>query len=281
MNEIIRKRILADKIKEFEVYSQVIAKKRKAGQFIILRIHNEGERIPLTIADSNPQRGTVTIVFQEVGKTTEQLGTLEVGDCLLDFVGPLGRPTHIEKYGAVVCVGGGLGVPPVYPIACALREAGNRIVSIVGARSKDLLIMKNRMSKISDEIYFCTDDGTFGFHGFVSGQLEKLLQEKIHFDRCIAIGPAPMMKAVCNLTKKYNLPTLVSLNSIMVDGTGMCGACRVTVGGVTKFVCVDGPEFDGHQVDWELLNMRLRAYLPQEKESWDIYHQEMQVSEMA
>jgi len=271
MFEIVRKRVLAPEIKEFDVYAPIIARKRKAGQFIILRINEEGERIPLTIADSDPDKGTVTIVFQEVGKSTALLGTMEAGDYLLDFVGPLGNPTHIKIYGTVVCIGGGCGTAPVYPIACALKEAGNQIISIVGARTREMIIMENRMNAISDELHICTDDGSYGFHGFVSDKMKELLDAGEKIDLCTAIGPVPMMRALAELTEKYNLPIIVSLNTIMVDGTGMCGACRVTVGGSTKFVCVDGPEFDGHQVDWKEMSNRMRAYLPQEKESYDIF----------
>lgn len=273
MNEIIKKRILAEKIVEFEVISPVIASKRKAGQFIILRIHEQGERIPLTIADSNPEKGTITLIFQEVGKTTEELAALETGDTIMDLAGPLGKPTHIEKIGTVCMIGGGIGVAPAHPIAQAMKKAGNKVIGIIGARSKDLLIMQNRMARAVNELHICTDDGSYGYHGFVSGMLENLLKGGVKIDMCVAIGPVPMMRAVCALTEKYQLPTVVSLNPIMVDGTGMCGACRVTVGGSTKFVCVDGPEFDGHQVDWKELTLRQRAYLPQEKESLEHYRE--------
>lgn len=267
MNEIVIKRILTDDIVEIEVISPLIAEKRKAGQFVIIRIHEQGERIPLTIADSDAEKGTITLIFQQVGKTTDELATCEVGDAILDIVGPLGNPTRVEKIGTVVCIGGGCGTAPVYPIACAMKAAGNRVISIIGARSKDLMIMENRMRATSDELIVCTDDGTYGFHGFVSDALKKILDEGVKIDLCVAIGPVPMMRAVANLTEEYNLPTIVSLNTIMVDGTGMCGACRVTVGGVTKFVCVDGPEFDGHKVDWKEMTVRMSAYLPQERES--------------
>lgn len=273
LNEITLKRILTPNIKEFKVYSPQIARYRQAGQFIILRIDEYGERIPLTIADSNTEDGTVTIIFQEVGKSTEHLGTLEQGDVILDFAGPLGNPTHIEKTGTVVCIGGGCGAAPVYPIAEAYHRAGSRVISIVGARTRDMVIMENRMQAISDELHICTDDGTYGYHGFVSGKLQEIIDSGEKIDLCVAIGPVPMMKATADLTKKYELPTMVSLNTIMVDGTGMCGACRVTVGGKTKFVCVDGPEFDGHKVDWAEMNQRMRAYLPQERDSLERYHE--------
>jgi len=275
LNEIVYKRILTPNIKEFRVYSPQIAKYRKAGQFIILRIDETGERIPLTIADADADAGTVTIIFQEVGKSTEHLGTLEVGDVIMDIAGPLGNPTHIEKAETVICVGGGCGTAPVYPIAKAYKEAGAKVISIVGARTKDMVIMEMRMKAISHQLHICTDDGTYGYHGFVSGKLQELLDGGLKADLCVAIGPAPMMKATANLTLKYNLKTIVSLNTIMVDGTGMCGACRVTVGGKTRFVCVDGPEFDGHQVDWAEMNQRMRAYLPQERMAWERYHKQI------
>lgn len=273
LNEILYKRELTPNIKEFRVYTPQIAKYRKAGQFIILRVDDYGERIPLTIADSDVSDGTITLVFQEVGKSTEQLGTLKVGDVILDLAGPLGNPTHIEKVDTIVCVGGGCGTAPVYPIAMAYKQAGTKVISIVGARSKDMIIMENRMRKISDQLHVCTDDGSYGYHGFVSGKLQELIDAGEKIDLCLAIGPVPMMKATANLTAKYNLKTMVSLNTIMVDGTGMCGACRVTVGGKTRFVCVDGPEFDGHEVDWAEMNQRMRAYLPQERVALDKYHE--------
>ncbi len=272
LNQITYKKVLTPNIKEFRVYSPQIARNRKPGQFIILRIDEYGERIPLTIADSDPVEGTVTIIFQEVGKTTEHLGTLEPGDVILDFAGPLGNPTHIENVGVVVCIGGGCGTAPVYPIAKGYKEAGNTVIGIIGARDKGMLIMEHRMSKVCDTLYPCTDDGSYGFHGFVSQKLQELLDDGQKIDLCIAIGPVPMMRATANLTKNYNLPTMVSLNTIMVDGTGMCGACRVTVGGKTRFVCVDGPEFDGHQVDWEEMTVRMNAYLPQERLALERFH---------
>ena len=273
LNEIVMKKVLAESIVEIKVYSPVIAKKRQAGQFIILRMHEEGERIPLTIADSDPEKGTITLVFQQVGKSTDELAVFDVGDVILDIVGPLGRPTYIEKFGTVAIVGGGCGVAPVYPIACSMKEAGNKIISIIGGRNKDLVIMENRMRAKSDELHVCTDDGSYGFHGFVSDALKKIIDGGEKIDLCVAIGPAPMMRAVSELTRGYEIHTMVSLNTIMVDGTGMCGACRVTVGGVTKFVCVDGPEFDGHKVDWKEMAMRMRCYLPQEKESLELYRE--------
>ncbi len=271
MNKILKKRILADDVKEFEVEAAQIARQRKAGQFVIVRPTETGERIPLTIADADPEKGTITLIFQEVGKTTMLMGTFEEGDSILDVVGPLGRPTHIEKFGTVVCMGGGIGVAPMHPIAKAMKEAGNRVIAIIGARTEKLLIMQNRMKKASDELLISTDDGSFGVHGFVTDILQSLIDKGEKIDLVVAIGPVPMMAASCKLTGKYNLPTVVSLNPIMVDGTGMCGACRVTVGGKTRFVCVDGPEFDGHEVDFTELVKRQRAYLPQEKQARELF----------
>jgi ferredoxin/flavodoxin---NADP+ reductase len=267
MSEIVYKKVLSEGVKELRVVAPRIAKARKAGQFVIVRANEFGERIPLTIADADPQAGTLTLIFQEVGKSTLLLGALEVGDDILDVVGPLGKPTHVEEFGTVVCMGGGIGVAPMHPIAKAMKAAGNKVIAIIGARSKDLLIMEDRMKAASTELHISTDDGTYGVHGFVTTILQSIIDsgEKIHL--AVAIGPVPMMNASCKLTAKYDLPTVVSLNPIMVDGTGMCGACRVTVGGKTRFVCVDGPEFDGHQVDFVELVKRQRAYLPQEDKS--------------
>ncbi len=267
MNEILYKKALAEGVKEFVVSSPRIAQARKAGQFVIVRVNATGERIPLTIADADPEAGTITLIFQEVGKSTLLLGTLEVGDRILDVVGPLGKPTHLEKFGTVVCMGGGIGVAPMHPIALAMKEAGNRVLAIIGARTKDLLIMEDRMQRASDELFISTDDGSYGVHGFVTTILESLVGKGEKIALVVAIGPVPMMNASCKVAAKYNLPTVVSLNSIMVDGTGMCGACRVSVGGKTRFVCVDGPEFDGHQVDFVELTKRQRAYLKQEDQS--------------
>jgi ferredoxin--NADP+ reductase len=271
MNKILKKKILADDVKEFEVEAAQIARQRKAGQFVIVRPTETGERIPLTIADADPEKGTITLIFQEVGKTTMLMGTFEEGDSIRDVVGPLGKPTHIEKFGTVVCMGGGIGVAPMHPIAKAMKEAGNRVIAIIGARTKDLLIMEDRMKKASNELLISTDDGSYGVHGFVTDILQSLIDKGEKIDLVVAIGPVPMMAASCKLTKKYELPTVVSLNPIMVDGTGMCGACRVTVGGKTRFVCVDGPEFDGHEVDFTELVKRQRAYLPQERQARELF----------
>ncbi len=258
-----------------DVYMQVIeapavAAAAQPGQFIVLRIHEEGERIPLTIADFDRVKGTITIVVQAIGKTTRHLQTLGKGDSLANFIGPLGIPSEIENYGTVVCAGGGVGVAPVYPIARALKQAGNKVISIVAARNKSLLLWEDRMKEISDELIVTTDDGSYGRKCLVTEPLKELC-EAGGIDLVYAIGPGIMMKFCCKTTEEFGVKTIVSLNSIMVDGTGMCGACRVDVGGETKFVCVDGPEFDGHQVDFNLLMSRQRQYLEQEKVSNDLY----------
>ncbi len=258
-----------------DVYMQVIeapavAAACQPGQFIILRIDEEGERIPLTIADFDREAGTITIVVQAIGKSTRQLQTLGKGDSLANFIGPLGIPSEIEKVGTVILAGGGIGVAPIYPIARALKEAGNKVISIVAARNQSLLLWEDRMREISDELIVTTDDGSRGRHCLVTEPLKELC-EAGDIDLVYAIGPGIMMKFCAKTTEPYGVKTLVSLNSIMVDGTGMCGACRCSVGGETKFVCVDGPEFDGHQVDFDLLLARQRQYLPQEKESLDAY----------
>jgi len=267
---ILDKRQLSENVFSMVFDAPKIARKRKPGQFVVVRIHEQGERIPLTIADADAERGTVRLIFQVVGKSTAHMADLSVGEEILDLVGPLGTPTHIEKVGTVACIGGGVGIAPVFPITQGLKSAGNQIISIIGARTKDLIIMEEEMKSVSDEIVVTTDDGSYGFHGFVSQALENLyLLPGKKIDQVVAIGPVPMMRAVCDVTRKYSLPTLVSLNSIMVDATGMCGACRVSVGGKTRFVCVDGPEFDGHQVDFKELIDRQRIYLAEEKESYD------------
>lgn len=262
MFTIINKKTLAQSIKLMDVEAPEIAKKAKPGQFIILRIDDIGERIPLTIADFDAYKGTITIIFQEVGKSTRLLGELKEGDSILDFVGPLGCASEIENFGTVVCIGGGVGVAPIYPIAKALYEKGNRVISIIGARSKGMLIWEDEMRKISTELFVASDDGSIGIKGFVTDVLKDVLaQEKV--DRVIAIGPAVMMSAVAKVTPK-DLPLTVSLNSIMVDGTGMCGACRVEANGKTMFACVDGPEFDGHKVNWELVLQRSKMFINEE-----------------
>lgn len=265
MYRITRKVALAPTLNQFEIEAPLVSRKAAPGQFIILRIHDQGERIPLTIADFDKGKGTITCVFQEVGKTTRELGNLNEGDSLRDFVGPLGSPTHIENYGRVVCVGGGVGVAPVHPIARALKQAGNEVVGIIGARTKELLFWEDKMRAACSELRVTTDDGSYVRKGFVTDVLREVIEEKKDLGLCVAIGPLPMMRAVSNLTREYGLKTIVSLNSIMVDGTGMCGCCRVTVDGKTRFACVDGPEFDGHQVDFDEMARRAIIYKSQEQ----------------
>lgn len=271
MNEIVSKTSPAPNVKDITVRAPVIARKRRAGQFVIVRINETGERIPLTIVDSDPDAGTIRLIFQEVGKTTFAMGELEVGDSILDVAGPLGNPTHIEKFGAVAVIGGGIGVAPVYPIASALKKAGNEVFGIIGARTRELLILEKEMAAISDRLIVTTDDGSYGKHGFVTDALKELLDGGVKINLCLAIGPVVMMRAVARLTKGYNLPTVVSLNSIMVDGTGMCGGCRISEEGRARFVCVDGPEFDGHKVDFEELIKRQQAYVDMEREAMERY----------
>jgi ferredoxin--NADP+ reductase len=269
--QIVEARLLATAVKQFKIAAPEIAGKRKPGQFVVLRINEEGERIPLTMADADPQAGTITLIFQEVGASTAKLGKLKAGDSISDLIGPLGIPTHIEKFGTVVCVGGGIGIAPVYPIAKGMREAGNTVLSIIGARTKDLLILEEEMAAVSNVLKISTDDGSYGYHGFVSDVLQDFIDQGTTIDLAVAIGPVPMMRVVCNVTRNKNIKTVVSLNPIMVDATGMCGACRVTVGGKTRFVCVDGPEFDGHQVDFAELVKRQRAYLDPEKKAYESF----------
>jgi len=259
--------MLAANVLKMAIEAPDIARKRKAGQFVMLKIDRDGERIPLTIADADPTAGTVTIVAQVVGMTTARLSKMQAGDALSDFVGPLGKPTHIDKFGHVVGIGGGIGIAPLHPIAQAMKAAGNKVTSIIGARNRSLLIMGKEMERASDRVVVVTDDGSYGTKGFVTDALKTLYESREKIDLVVAIGPPIMMKMVVKLTKELGLPTLVSLNTIMIDGTGMCGGCRVTVGGETKFVCVDGPEFDGHQVDFDEMMRRLKMYDNQEKES--------------
>ena len=255
----------------FKIEAPAVARKAQAGQFVIVRVDDNGERIPLTIADWDNKEGSVSIVFMEVGTTTRKLAKLKAGDSIADFTGPLGLPTHIEKYGTVICVGGGVGVAPIMPIARALKAAGNRIISIIGARNKDLLFWEDKVHRVSDELIVCTDDGSYARKALVTEPLKELLEKKDgKIDLVVAIGPGIMMKFCSKTTQPFGVKTLVSLNPIMVDGTGMCGCCRVSVGGVTKFACVDGPDFDGHQVDWDLLFARQRTYLTEEKQSLEL-----------
>jgi len=264
LNKIVEKTDLSENVVKMVLEAPAIARKRKAGQFVVLITDEKGERIPLTIVDSDPEKGTITIIFQVVGKTTAAMSKMKVGEVFIAVQGPLGNPTDIKKIGQVVCIGGGVGVGVVYPLAAALKQAGNRVVSIIGARTKELLILEEEMKKVSDRLIVATDDGSYGFHGFVSTVLQNLIDEGEKIEEVFAIGPVPMMKVIANLTRPYGIKTVVSLNPIMVDATGMCGACRVSVGGQTKLTCVDGPEFDGHQVDFDLLTSRLRMYCEQE-----------------
>jgi ferredoxin--NADP+ reductase len=271
--EIVAKEQLAPVTKLVEVRAPAIAQKCRAGQFAIVRVTEEGERIPLTFADFDRERGTVTLIFQEVGKTTYHLGTLGVGDTLASLTGPLGNPTEIENYGTVLCMGGGVGIAAIYPIARALHEAGNETISIIGARSRDLLFWEDRMREVSDELIVCTDDGSYGRKALVTEPEKELLEGDRDIDRIWVVGPAIMMKFASLTSQPFEVKTIVSLNPIMVDGTGMCGGCRVEVGGRTYFACVDGPEFDGHQVDWDLLMARQRIYVEQEKKSLDRFRE--------
>ncbi|VVB95580.1 Sulfide dehydrogenase subunit beta [uncultured archaeon] len=269
--KILKKQELVPTIHLMEINAPRIAKKAQPGQFVILRINENGERIPLTIADFDRKKGTITTIFMVVGKTTMQLSALKAGDNISDFIGPLGNPAHIENEGTVLLVGGGVGVAPIFPQARAFREAGNKVISIIGARSANLLLWEDRMREVSDELYITTDDGTKGHHGFVTDIVKKIIESGEKVSRIVAIGPPVMMRSVAGVTRPFNVKTIVSLNSIMVDGTGMCGACRVLVGNETKFACVDGPEFDAHLVDFTLLMNRLAMYQPEEKVSLEKY----------
>jgi len=269
LSSIVSKENLSDSVVRMDILAPEIARKRKAGQFVILKVNEQGERIPLTIVESDGEKGTITIIFQIVGKTTALMAALNAGDDIQDVQGPLGNPTEIENFGHVVCIGGGVGVGVIYPITKALKEAGNRVTSIIGARTRSLIILEEEMRAASNELTVTTDDGSYGVHGFVSNVLQKIIDGGEKIDHVYAIGPVPMMKAIANLTRPYGIKTIVSLNAIMVDATGMCGACRVAVGGKTKFTCVDGPEFDGHQVDFDLLTNRLRMYCEQEGQSYE------------
>jgi NAD(P)H-flavin reductase len=273
--KILLKQDLVPSIHLFKIEAPLVAAKAQAGQFVVVRIDERGERIPLTIADWDEKEGSITIVFMEVGTTTARLALFEAGEAIADFVGPLGLPSEIEKFGTVVCVAGGVGVAPTAPIARALKGAGNKIISILGARSKNLLFWEDKLGSVSDRLIVTTDDGSYGRQGVVTEPLKELLESGEKIDRVVAIGPSIMMKFCSLTTEPFGIKTIVSLNPIMVDGTGMCGCCRVSVGGKTKFACVDGPEFDGHQVDWELVLARQRIYLDEEKcsfEQWQKSH---------
>lgn len=269
MYKIHEAEFIGPDVKRFRIYAPKIAKKRLPGQFIILRVHEHGERIPLTIADSNINDGTITIIVQGVGATTHQLNGLNAGDSILDVVGPLGKASHIENFGTAVSIGGGVGTAIAFPTAKALKEAGNHTISIIGGRSKEYVILEEEMKEVCDEVFACTDDGSYGFHGFVTQKLQELIDAGRKIDFVLAIGPIPMMKAVADVTKPHGIKTVVSLNPIMVDGTGMCGGCRAVVNDKTVFVCVDGPEFDAHQVDFHILTNRNKMYQKQELHSLD------------
>jgi len=271
MFKIIRREEMAEgTVVLNEIEAPRIARKARPGQFVILKANEEGERIPLTMAETDPGKGTLTIIYMVVGKSTALFKTLKVGDAYQDVIGPLGKATEIEKVGNVVCVGGGTGIAVLHPITRALKNVGNHVTAIIGSRSKDLLIMEDHMRRASHELLICTDDGSYGRKGFVTEALKDVL-DKGDTQLAVAIGPVPMMKFVCKLTAQYGVKTIVSLNPIMVDGTGMCGGCRVTVGGKTKFACVDGPEFDGHEVDYDELMLRLQAYCEDEKRCFEDY----------
>ena len=271
-HKIVSKKQLSQDVFIVEIEASLIAEARKPGQFVIVNLSDEyGERIPLTIADADSQKGTITLIWQRVGKTTAEMADLKQGDAIENIVGPLGTPTRVEKFGTVVCVGGGIGAAPLLPIARALKGAGNTIISIIGARNKELLILEDEFAKISDELIVTTDDGSHGRKALVTEPLKEICQRDSKPDHTFVIGPAIMMKFCCEVTKKFEVPTTVSLNTIMVDGTGMCGGCRVEVGGKPKFVCVDGPEFDGHLVNFDLMMKRLNAYKKQEQQAHEQY----------
>lgn len=271
MHKILSNEVIGPDINRYRIQAPEIAKRRKPGQFVIIRICDEGERVPLTIADVDRKEGSITLIVQAVGKTTIQMREMKAGDTIPDIAGPLGEPTHIEKVGTVLCVGGGIGIAPLLPITRGMKEVGNRIISILGARTRDLLILESEMKQISDELIITTDDGSYGSKGLVTDAIKTVVDRGVNVDLIVAIGPPVMMKFVSILTKQLEIPTIVSLNPIMIDGTGMCGGCRVTVGGVTKFACVDGPEFDAHQVDFDELIRRLGAYRKHEKQALDFY----------
>jgi ferredoxin--NADP+ reductase len=282
MNCVLAKQQLSDDVFRLEVEAPLIARERRAGQFVIVQAVAEwGERIPLTIADANPAAGSITLIFQTVGRTTHLLAAKNTGDVIPAILGPLGRPTHIERFGTVVCVGGGIGVAPLYPIVQAMKAAGNRLIVIMGARASSLLILEDEMRRLADELIIVTDDGSKGRKALVTEPLKELCQRAPKPDCVVAIGPPIMMKFCAETTRPFAVPTLVSLNTIMIDGTGMCGGCRVTVGGQTKFVCVDGPEFDGHQVDFDNMMQRLRAYKPREEADHHQCHLELEAHKAA
>ncbi len=280
-HQILFKQQLSDEVFLLRVSAPLIAEERRPGQFVIVQADNDfGERIPLTIADADPKEGSITLVFQTVGKTTHILGSKAVGDTITSILGPLGKPTHIEKFGTVVAVGGGIGVAPLHPIVQGMKEAGNKLIVIMGARNKSLIILEDRMRALADELIVCTDDGSYGRKGLVTEPLKDVCGRDPKPDCCVVIGPPIMMKFCAETTRPFAVPTLVSLNTIMVDGTGMCGGCRVNVGGETKFVCVDGPEFDGHKVDFDNMMRRLRAYKSHEDAAHHQCHLELEADKL-
>jgi len=274
MFQILSADFLAPGIKRFVIQAPRIARKQKPGQFVILRLYEQGERIPITIEQSDGQRGTINLVVQALGKTTHLLDSLQAGDKLLDVVGPLGKPSEIKQFGTVVVIGGGVGTAMAYPTAAALKSAGNRVISIVGARSKELVILEHEMREVSDALMITTDDGTYADKGFVTDKLRQLIENGTRIDLVLAIGPIPMMRAVAEMTRKEGIRTIVSLNPIMIDGTGMCGGCRVLVDGKSQFACVDGPEFDAHQIDFGVLVQRNAMYRPAEQKSMEDFQRE-------
>jgi NAD(P)H-flavin reductase len=277
MNKIVQRKQLGPNVVLIEVEALLIAKKQKPGQFVILRVHQDGERIPLTITESDLEKGTITMIFQEAGKTTKQLGQLNVGDSLTDLVGPLGVPADIRYFGTVVVIGGGAATAVAYPEARELKKTGNKVITIIGARTKDLVILENQMKACSDELYITTDDGSKGHHGVVTDVLKQLIEKGVKIDLVVTIGPAIMMKVVAEVTRPYKIKTIASLNPIMLDATGLCGVCRVSIGGETKFACIDGPEFDAHLVDFDLLIARQRMYLDKEKTSLEKWEKECRI----
>ena len=278
MNKIILKKQFSEKVFLFEIEAPLIAKSRKAGNFVIVRVGEGGERMPLTIADASIERGTITIVVQKVGLSSTKLCDLNEGDYITDVVGPLGNPTHIENYGTVICAGGGVGAAPMLPIIRALKAAGNRILSVIAARSRDLIILEDEIRESSDEVIIMTDDGSYGDKGVVTAGIERFITQEGHVDKVFAIGPPIMMKFSCLMAQKYNIPVEVSLNTIMVDGTGMCGACRLSIGGKTKFVCIDGPEFDGALVDWDEMFKRMGTFRDEERKEMEHFEEHMNYS---
>ncbi len=281
MFKIQHAEFLAPGIKRFVIEAPRIARKQKPGQFVILRLYEQGERIPITIEHSDPERGTIRIVVQSAGKTTNLLNSLKTGDSILDVVGPLGKPSHIEKFGTVVVMGGGVGTAMAYPTAAALKQAGNRVISIVGARNKELVILERELRETSDALMITTDDGTYADKGFVTDKLRQLIENGTRIDLVLAIGPIPMMRAVAEMTRKEHIRTIVSLNPIMIDGTGMCGGCRVLIDGKSEFACVDGPEFDAHRVDFTVLVQRNSMYRAAEQQSMELFQQECQAQKQA